>query len=107
MNARTGATLSRTGEGRFAVNGRLDFQTVPGLLAESESRFGDGPITVDLAGVEHGNSAALALLLEWMRRRGDRLRLENLPPGLLAIARASDLEPFLSGAQAFRDSEKR
>jgi len=77
----------------LALTGALDFETLPGVLAQSEQyvRRDDLPqrLTIDFAGITAVDSSAVALLLEW-RREAQRLRkgLEfvNLPANLLALA---------------------
>lgn len=82
-------------EGHYRLSGVLDFQTVPGLLSESEDLFkGKADVEVDLSPVTGGNSAGLGLLLEWMRQAhlaDRRIRFRNIPAGMLAVAQASDL----------------
>jgi len=55
-------------------------------------------LAVDLAGITSGDSAGLAVLVEWMsaaRARGGSVRYEAVPGQILAIARISDLEELL------------
>jgi phospholipid transport system transporter-binding protein len=88
-----------------ALQGTLDFTTVPGLLEQGRKYLsGSAPLVLDLAAVERANSAGLALLLEWLEaagRRGQPLVLANLPQSLDDIARMSnvlDLLPMAGGA---------
>ncbi len=96
------ARLVKVEAGVFRLEGMLDFDTVPSLLAESETLFRGLPeISVDLAGVEHANSAALGLLIEWMdraRAAGQKIRFLNLPASLTEIARVSHVTSLLDGA---------
>jgi len=72
------------------LSGQLDFAAVPGLrplllpyLKKSTH------LDIDLAGVERSNSAALALLLQWLEDALDRkceLHYRNLPAALLDMA---------------------
>ncbi len=92
------AHLEAAGEGRYRLVGEVLFANVSGLRQQSLSLFTRGDLELDLAGVERADSAALALLLEWMRLgrgSGYTIRYRNLPEQLLAIARASDLEEVL------------
>jgi len=93
------AELIRVAKGRFRVKGELDFATVGGLLAQGLAAFdGTSEVELDLHGVTRSNSAALALLLEWLdhgRSRGFELHFVNLPESLLAIARMSNVEGLL------------
>ena len=87
--------------GRFRIEGAVNFATVPGLLDLSDAAFRDCPaLEVDLAGVSHADSAALALLLLWMeraQRARATIRYRNTPEQLLGIARISDVESLLVG----------
>jgi phospholipid transport system transporter-binding protein len=85
--------------GQFRIEGAVNFATVPELLRVSEGAFRDCPtLELDLAGVTHADSAALALLLLWMERAqrgGASIRFRNTPEQLLGIARMSDVESLL------------
>ncbi len=78
---------------------RLDFDTVPRVWPELAGRIRTAAfLDVSLAGVEHADSAALALLLEGVelaRRQGCELRYTDLPEALLALARMSNVETLL------------
>jgi phospholipid transport system transporter-binding protein len=93
-----GAGLTVDGD-RALLEGVLDHRSVPALAAESDDLFaGRTALEIDLARVSSGNSAGLALLLEWLRRarRAEcRLGFRNLPPSLRDIARVSGIEPLL------------
>ena len=57
-----------------------------------------GKLEIDCRGVTSSDSAGLAVLLEWLsvaKRAGRSLRYAQLPPGLAALARISDLEDLL------------
>ena len=63
--------------------------------AGNEALGGHADATVDLAAVERADSAGLALLVEWLRAargRGARLRFDNVPAQLRAIAATSGLD---------------
>lgn len=87
------------GDGFYRLSGVLDFETVPKLLNESRNLFGGGlDVEVDLSAVTGSNSAGLGLLLEWVRQArlaGRRIRFRNMPDGMSAIARASDLDDLI------------
>src|SRR5215472_12206159 len=90
--------------GQFRIEGAVNFATAPELLRSSESAFSDcRTLDLDLAGVTHADSAALALLLLWMeraQRAGAVIRFRNTPEQLLGIARMSDVESLLVGGLA-------
>lgn len=86
MNDVAGAEVLR-------LTGALDFETLPGVIAESEKYVArpDLPerLTIDFSGVTGVDSSAVALLLEWRRRaleRGVALEFVALPANLLALA---------------------
>jgi phospholipid transport system transporter-binding protein len=58
-----------------------------------------GALLIDCAGVSAGDSAGLTVLLEWLGVAHSAQRplcYENLPDGLRALARISDLEELLT-----------
>ena len=93
--------LERRGEGRFALVGTLDFAAVPTLLRGADTLFADeGAIRIDLSEVARADSAALALLTEWLREARARRRavhFDHLPEQLLAMARLSGVAELLQG----------
>ena len=120
------ASFESTSSARARVVGPLDFATVVGLLPqgtaaieagaatqESVGIHGDaavegGAVTaasralaIDLGGVTGGDSAGLALLIEWLsaaRAAQCDLRYENIPVQLRQLARLSDVEELLIAA---------
>jgi phospholipid transport system transporter-binding protein len=95
--SRTKVTLAE--DGRLRVQGDLVFATVAGVLREGERLFaGRKALTIDLAAVEKCDSAALALLLEWLQRgraQGVEIQFEHLPSALRGIAQLSNVEALL------------
>jgi phospholipid transport system transporter-binding protein len=93
------AKLEALGGGRFRVSGVLDATTVGELLEQSQERFaGERQTHVDLSGVAEGDSAGLALLIEWLRKArqsGGRIRFTNVPGQINALARISEVEDLL------------
>jgi phospholipid transport system transporter-binding protein len=96
------AELKAGGGGRFELLGSVDFETVPQLWEQSMAQFlPHERLQVDLSGVSHAGSAALALLLAWLRwarRRGKTLELEGLPAKLRSLVELSDLEELIPPA---------
>ncbi len=93
------AGIEQAGADRYLIQGSLTFDTVTRLLARSLELFPHAEaLDIDLGAVENADSAGLALLIEWMRyaRRHDLpIRFINMPPQMLAIARASSLDHVL------------
>jgi phospholipid transport system transporter-binding protein len=93
--------LQADGAGRFRLSGAATMGTVAALRAEGLQAFAasSGDITVDLAGLTRVDSAGLALLIDWLawaRTTSRALRFAALPESLRALARLSDVEPFLA-----------
>lgn len=91
----------------FTVQGALSFETLPGVLAESDKYAGrtDLPerLTIDFSQVTGVDSSAVALLLEWRRRAqriGKTLVFVNLPANLLALARLYGVAELIQPAEA-------
>ncbi len=95
----SGASLGPAGEAGWALSGMLNFDSVPTLWPQLEPLLRrDTQLTVSLADVERSNSAGLVLLLEardLARRRRCRLRLVDIPPELLDLARMSRCERLI------------
>ena len=93
------AKLTADGAGCYRLEGRLDFDTIPPLLQQSNNLFGfEGVISIDLSAVSQSNSAGLALLLEWMcwaRQQNRQIQFSHLPETMLSIAEACDLKALL------------
>jgi phospholipid transport system transporter-binding protein len=89
----------------LALDGALSFETIPDVLRASEEYAArpDLPdrLTIDLAGIDAVDSAAVALLLEWRRqagRRGKTLQFVNLPENLIELARLYGVEDLIAAA---------
>jgi phospholipid transport system transporter-binding protein len=88
---------------RILVKGALTFDTArrareAGLQILRASRSGDA-ISVDCSGVDHSDSAGLAVLLDWLANataQGRGIQFSNLPAGIQAAAKISDVESMLS-----------
>jgi phospholipid transport system transporter-binding protein len=96
------ARLAALGDGRYALEGELLFHSVTKLDRAARKAFvGQAVVEIDLAGVTRCDSAALALLLEWVgraQRAGTTLRYRSLPAALLSIAAISEVEELLPRA---------
>ena len=88
-------------DGRSHVRGSLTFTTARRAREEGAEKFrgcSARSCEVDCSGITASDSAGLTVLLDWIahaKRDGRALRYMNLPEGLLAIARISDLDEFL------------
>ncbi len=88
------------GDGRFALHGELNFATVTDALETSKDLFADhARIELDLSDIKDGDSAGLALLLEWVnwaRNFVREIRYINIPPEIIAIAQISEVDDMLT-----------
>ncbi len=76
--------------GRVQVPSHLTIETVTPLLKKSLQTSGETPLVVDLAQVETVDSAAVSLLLAWLReaqRSSVKLCFAHVPENLLSLAR--------------------
>ena len=89
------------------LEGALSFESLPGVLAESE-KYAARPdlpdkLTIDFAKVTTVDSSAVALLLEWRRQaeaRSKTLEFVNLPSNLMALARLYGVAELIDPAAA-------
>lgn len=95
----TTVCIDPQGDGGYLLSGELTFTTVPDTWNHSGNLFaGVGPLVFDFAGITRSDSAALALLLEWIRvarRQGREIHYHNLPDQLLAVADVSGMKGIL------------
>jgi len=86
-------------DGRLVMRGRLTIATVPALFEAGLQQLAGEDLVVDLSQVEAVDSAAVSMLLGWLRaaQRNQRtLRVSGLPEDLLSLARlygVADLLP--------------
>ena len=99
-----GFRIEPAGAGRLAASGELGFGTAAAALAAGLPLIRPGePCTIDLGGITAGDSAGLAVLVEWLsaaQAGGTTLSYERVPPQILAIARISDLDGLLTAQPA-------
>jgi phospholipid transport system transporter-binding protein len=95
-------SIEAAGPGRLTVRGELDFDSAPAALSRGLALLGDAKdCEIDLSGLSSGDSAGLAVLIDWLasaRRRGAALRYRGVPAQMRAIARISALEELLISA---------
>ena len=94
------AKLQSVGEGRFRIEGDLDYESVTHLLDEDDALFSQSEqqVEVDLGGIRRTTSVGLALMLEWLRQAHNRnitLHFSHVPEQMLAMAKVSQLESLL------------
>jgi phospholipid transport system transporter-binding protein len=73
----------------FSLQGPLTMATVRQLLEQGEELFKPGEVTVDCAAVTEVDSAAVSLMLNWLReadKRKQRFVFSNLPENLKSLA---------------------
>lgn len=93
--------IAGAGPNKYTVSGPLTFATARRALASGIEAFSaapGSPIEVDFTDVGAGDSAGLAVLLEWLawgRRSGRELRYSRVPEAICAIARISEVESLL------------
>ena len=76
--------------GRMQVTSHLTIETVTSLFKNGLQTSGETPLVVDLAQVETVDSAAVSLLLAWLReaqRSSVKLCFAHVPENLLSLAR--------------------
>lgn len=76
-------------DGRLVVRGRLTIATVPALFETGLQHLTSEDLLVDFSQVEAVDSAAVSMLLGWLRaaQRSERtLRVTGLPEDLLSLA---------------------
>jgi phospholipid transport system transporter-binding protein len=73
----------------LVLEGGLTMATVSRHLNAGRARLARGPMCVDLSRVTEADSAALALLFDWMRaarQSGHSLSVRGLPAGIRSLA---------------------
>ena len=82
----------------FAPQGALTMFTSTAALAEGRRMALKGPLLVDLGAVGAADSAALALILDWVRAArgaGQTITVRNLPAGLVSLAALYGVDSLL------------
>lgn len=95
------AAIERDGPDRLRVRGPLTFATAARVWKQGERELDAcdaRQIAIDCSGIDAADSAALAVLVEWLawaHRRGRTVRLTGVPQTLMDIARISELEDLI------------
>jgi phospholipid transport system transporter-binding protein len=91
--------IEPAGPERLRASGELDFATAAAALEQGQALLGTGQRwTVDLSGITAGDSAGVAVLVDWLSAASARrstLSFESVPEQMLAIARISELDDLL------------
>ena len=92
--------IAGSSPGRLIARGALTFETAGRARAQGRIALRNaGPkLAMDCGAISQSDSAGLAVLLDWLaeaRRSGRSLRYEQLPAGLLGLARISAVDEFL------------
>ena len=94
------AAIVQIRPGWLRVSGDLNVYSVPDVLSRSQRMFDEsGELNVDFSGVTRADSAALALLLEWIsvaRAKELRLTFSRVPASVMDIARVSNVAGLLT-----------
>ena len=94
--------IRREGE-RVIVSGPVTLANVTGVLESGYAQIRAGASAIDLGEVTELDSSLLAMLLAWLReaqRLGRGLELDNLPEGLVTIARLYGVVDLLPASRA-------
>lgn len=85
--------------GAIRFSGPLTMSTMNDALRESRALFAlEGSWELDFTGVDEVDSAAVGLLLEWVRqaaRLGHKLHVRNVPDNLQCLVKVYGLEDIL------------
>lgn len=83
---------------RLVLEGNINADTVPRLLAAGDQYLRQGLSIVDFGSVGHVDSSAIALALEWLRdarEAGRELRFANIPEAMDNLAKLYGVVEFL------------
>jgi len=93
--------LAEVASGRLAAEGPLTFASARAAWRLGLEALQGGaavPLEIDCRGIMPSDSAGLAVLLDWLaiaKSQGRALRFSNLPPGLAALGRISEVSELL------------
>ncbi len=93
--------IERSSSGHLSAADELNFETAAQALQSGLELLRQEPASVvDLSAITEGDSAGVAVLIEWLadaRARDRRLAYQKIPTQMLAIARLSDIDEILLG----------
>ncbi|MGB1091179.1 MAG: STAS domain-containing protein [Oceanobacter sp.] len=90
-------------KGQARLSGDLNMDTVPDLLQPGRDAIlaAGNVFKLDLSSVDAVSSAAVALLIDWIRVAGNsdvKLEVSGLPAQMRSIIQVSDLESLFEGS---------
>src|SRR5262245_24915251 len=100
-NSAGGGAAIDSSDGRYRIRGPLTLATVTSLLEEARQRLQGPEIHVDLSGVTQADSAAVGMLLAWVRDASTgnrRIRFENLNENLRSLIALYGVGELIPGA---------
>jgi len=90
-------------DGVYKINGDLTFERASEVFKAIDfSNIEENHIEVDLGGLEQSDSAALAVMLEWMRQaesRGKQIQFSKIPAQLEKLIEMADLQKIFEQTQ--------
>ena len=94
-------TVERDGD-CLRVAGPLTMETVPAVAQAGATAMTNEIRRIDLTGVQEVDSAAVALLVDWVRRAGPSLVIQGAPAPLRNLAGLYSMNGLLPFAAADR-----
>lgn len=76
-------------ENCLSIRGALNMTSVPALFQQGLKQLAQGDLCVDFSGAESVDSAAVSMMLGWMRAaqlQQRRLTFRAMPPAVLSLA---------------------
>lgn len=94
------ATLKSIGASAWTLSGEVTTDDAMSVRREGERLLKDAAtlVTVDLSGITRSTSAAISVLLCWMReaeRLDKKMQFANMPDKMFDVARVSGLDAVL------------
>lgn len=86
-------------DGRLFVQGDMTMNQAAALLAAGEARCKQGEVVVDMSEVASADSAAIAVVLGWIRRAqaaGHRVQVHRPPQSFISLAALYGVEQLLA-----------
>jgi len=80
------------------LNGPLTMRTAPEVLQRGRDAVAAGDVVIDFAAIAEADSAALGLLLDWLRagrEAGHQVQVRGLPRGLQSLAELYGIQDLL------------